>query len=47
MVLFRKNKYYSYDRTGHGGGVWRQFVKDGKSFKRCATVNDVLKKIRG
>jgi hypothetical protein len=41
------DKFYSYDRTGHGGGVWKQFVKDGKSFKRFATLNDLFKEIRG
>jgi len=43
----REGKFYSYDRTGHGGGVWKRFMKDGKSFKRIATVDDVLEKIRG
>jgi|GEM_PF-3265433 len=41
-----EGNYYSYDRTGHGGGVWKQFTKDGKSFKRIATLNDLFKKTR-
>ncbi|MCL4229273.1 toxin C-terminal domain-containing protein [Candidatus Dependentiae bacterium] len=41
-----KNKYYSYDRTGHGGGVWKEFEKIGKSFKRFATLDEMLKEIR-
>ncbi|MCL4229275.1 toxin C-terminal domain-containing protein, partial [Candidatus Dependentiae bacterium] len=42
----KENRYYSYDRTAHGGGVWKEFIKDGKSFKRIATIDSTLKKIR-
>ncbi|MCL4229269.1 toxin C-terminal domain-containing protein [Candidatus Dependentiae bacterium] len=43
----KENRYYSYDRTNHDGGVWKQFAKMGKSFKRIATLNDLFKEIRG
>ncbi|GEM_PF-6590757 len=39
-------KFYSYDRTAHGGGVWKEFAKIGKSFKRIATLDEALEKIR-
>lgn len=42
----KDNRYYSYDNTGHGGGMWKEFMKDGKSFKRFATLNAELIKIR-
>lgn len=42
----KENRYYSYDRTNHGGGVWKQFAKIGKSFKRIATLDEALEKIR-
>ncbi|MCL4229907.1 toxin C-terminal domain-containing protein [Candidatus Dependentiae bacterium] len=43
----KENRYYNYDTTGHGGGVWKEFKKAGKSFKRIATLDDAFKDIRG
>jgi len=42
-----EGKFYSYDRTAHGGGVWKQFTKDGKRFVRFATTNEFFDPIRG
>jgi hypothetical protein len=37
---------YSYDHTGHGGGVWKLIDWVGNKLQRIETLDEFLKKIR-
>jgi pretoxin HINT domain-containing protein len=41
-----KGRYYSYDRSGHGS-VWKEFIEEGNTFTRWASLNEFFDKVRG